>query len=85
MTDLYFDIETTGLKPYEHKVLTIQLKEGNDIILWKEWEEKQELSLILNFIEYLKGVGHSTSIYGYNTLKFDVPFISARLNRPRAL
>jgi len=80
MGDYYFDIETTELNPYEHIILTIQLKIGDDIILWKLWEEENEVSMILKFMKYLKEVSYNDTIYGYNCLKFDVPFIWARLN-----
>ena len=79
MVDCYFDIETTGLNPYKDTILTIQLKRDHDVVLWKIWE-KDELSAILKFLKYLRTVSSSDSIYGYNILKFDVPFISARLN-----
>ena len=80
MVAYYFDIETTGLNPYENRILTIQLKRDNKIFLWKVWDEESELSLIRKFLKCLKTVSHSHSIYGYNILKFDVPFIAARLN-----
>ena len=80
MVVYYFDIETTGLNPYEGRILTIQLKRDNNIVLWTIWDEENELSLIQRFLKYLKGVSSSYPIYGYNILKFDVPFISARLN-----
>lgn len=80
MADHFFDIETTGLNPYKEMTLTIQFKRECKIVLWKIWDEENEVNLILKFLKYLKAVNSNDSIYGYNILKFDLPFISARLN-----
>ena len=53
---------------------------GDDIIIWKLWEEKDESSMIMKFVEYLSKIPWNSSIYGYNCLKFDIPFITARLS-----
>jgi len=80
LVNYYFDIETTGLNPFEHKILTIQLmKEGSQIAIWKLWEEEDEANLIAKFIYSLKQISKFDTIYGYNCLKFDVPFIMSRL------
>ena len=79
MTDHYFDIETTGLNPFKHKILTIQLKTGNLIAIWKLWEEEDEADLIEKLVYRLTQTDKSEAIYGYNCLKFDVPFIISRL------
>ncbi len=42
MASCHFDIETTGLNPFKHRILTIQLKREDEIIVWKLWEEKEE-------------------------------------------
>lgn len=78
MADCYFDIETTGLNPFENRILTIQLKREDEIILWKLWEEKDEKELIIRLLEYLRDTSKYDSIYGYNCLKFDVPFVASR-------
>lgn len=80
MTDFFFDIETTGLDPYQHKLLTIQIKKDNDIAIWKLWDEDNETVVINNFLKYLQRVPKYENIYGFNCLKFDVPFISAKLS-----
>lgn len=80
MVDHYFDIETSGLNPFKHNILTIQLKRKKDIFLWTIWEEKNELKVLLNFLKYLRTVSTNNSIYGYNILKFDIPFIATKLN-----
>jgi len=82
---IYFDIETTGLNPHNDKILTIQVKKGDDIQLWSLWEETDELSLIQKFLDYLRPISGNEAIVGYNCLKFDVPFIHARLNEHDAM
>lgn len=82
---IYFDIETTGLNPLLDKILTIQVKRGEEIKLWTLWEEKDELRMIQHFIDYLRPIYGNEAIVGYNCLKFDVPFIHARLNKYDAM
>lgn len=79
MPDYYFDIETTGLNPFEHQTLTIQMKTKSEIVVWKLWAEKDEVSLIEGFLQYLGSIGRYNSICGYNCLQFDLPFIASRL------
>jgi uncharacterized protein YprB with RNaseH-like and TPR domain len=79
VTDYFFDIETTGLNPYEDQILTIQFKKGNDITIWKVWES-DEPTLLHNFVDYLRSVSGNDTVYGYNCLKFDIPFIVARMS-----
>ena len=49
MVNYYFDIETTGINPQEHQIITIQYQELNwegkpkkDLIILKEWESSEE-------------------------------------------
>jgi uncharacterized protein YprB with RNaseH-like and TPR domain len=79
LADYYFDIETTGLNPFVHRILTIQLKSRTQIAIWKLWEEKDEMKLIAKFLHHLRFIGKFDPIYGYNCLKFDIPFIMSRL------
>jgi uncharacterized protein YprB with RNaseH-like and TPR domain len=76
---IVFDIEITGLNPYEDMILTIQFKQGEEITIWKLWETN-EPAMLLNFIDYLRSISGDDTIYGYNCLKFDIPFIVARMN-----
>jgi uncharacterized protein YprB with RNaseH-like and TPR domain len=76
---IFFDIETTGLNPYEDVILTIQFKLGEEITIWKLWDT-DEPTMLLSFIDYLRSISGDDTIYGYNCLKFDIPFIVARMN-----
>ena len=67
MVDHYFDIETSGLNPYEHEILTIQVKQREDIFIWTKWKENNQVNVILKFLNYLRTVRSYESIYGYNT------------------
>jgi uncharacterized protein YprB with RNaseH-like and TPR domain len=78
LANYYFDIETTGLNPFEHKILTIQLKKEDEITVWKLWDHENEIGLVKEFMKYLGSIDRSDSIYGYNSLKFDLPFLSFR-------
>jgi len=72
-----FDIETTGLNPYEARVLLIGMKAGKKIRQWKLWEIEDEAKLILEALAELDKI--EDTIIGYNNLKFDVPFMLERL------
>ena len=74
---IMFDIETTGLSPYNCKVILVGIKKGGKIKQWKLWEMKDEAKLILQAIEELMKVDET--IVGYNNLRFDVPFMLERL------
>ena len=74
---LIFDIETTGLDPLRSKVVTIQVKHGKDTVLWKLWEEKDEILLIKKFLDYIKN--SDESIVGYNISRFDINFLLIRM------
>jgi uncharacterized protein YprB with RNaseH-like and TPR domain len=64
-----FDIETTGLDPYENEVIVIGIK--------KKGEISDEAEMILLAVEEVKETDET--IIGYNNLKFDVPFTLKRL------
>lgn len=72
-----FDIETTGLNPYESKTILIGMKKKGSIRLWKLWETDDEAKMILSAIKEIERV--EETILGYNNLKFDVPFLLKRL------
>jgi uncharacterized protein YprB with RNaseH-like and TPR domain len=72
-----FDIETTGLNPYESKVILIGFKRKGGIKQWKLWKVKDEAKMIIEAIKEIMKVDET--IIGYNNLKFDVPFMVERL------
>lgn len=72
-----FDIETTGLDPYESMVIVIGMKKGKKVKQWKIWEIGDEAKMILEVVGEITKT-HET-IVGYNNLKFDVPFMLERL------
>lgn len=74
---IIFDIETTGLNPMRDKVLTVQLKHGDKIAIWKLWEENDETKVIENFFNYIKK--SDEKIVGYNISRFDINFLLTRL------
>jgi uncharacterized protein YprB with RNaseH-like and TPR domain len=75
---LIFDIETTGLDPSRDRILTIQIRRDRKNKIWKSWDS-DEFTIIDSFLEFLKGVDGNEPIYGFNVLKFDLPFLLARI------
>lgn len=80
MTDTFFDIETSGLDPFNDQILTIQVKRGECVQLWKLWEEDNESDMIEKYFRFLDNIDSKEAIYGYNILLFDLPFIWTRLS-----
>lgn len=75
-----FDIETTGLDPYENHVVLIGFKIHGKIMQLKLWEIKDEAKMILEAIKEIEKLDpFNDTIIGYNNLKFDVPFMLERL------
>jgi len=62
----YFDIETTGLNPRIHKIITIQyqcldeqnLKPLGDLNILKEWE-RNEKEILREFLEHAESMQHT--------------------------
>lgn len=80
MAIIMFDIETTGLNPYQHQVVLIGFKKNQKIKQLKLWEIKDEGKMILEALDELKKLDKfNDTIIGYNNLKFDVPFMLERL------
>ena len=80
MTDTFFDIETSGLDPFNDQILTIQVKRGERVQLWKLWEEDNESDMIEKYFRFLDNIDSKEAIYGYNILLFDLPFIWTRVS-----
>lgn len=75
-----FDIETTGLNPYNNKVILIGWKKRGKIKQLKLWEYGDEAKMILDAIKEIEELDeYNDTIVGYNNLKFDVPFLLKRL------
>ncbi|MGD0477288.1 MAG: ribonuclease H-like domain-containing protein [Nitrososphaerales archaeon] len=74
---VFFDIETTGLDPYQSQVTAIGMKADGVIRLWKVWESEDEHSMIMSALDDVKRV--EETVVGFNNLKFDVPFMLKRL------
>jgi DNA polymerase elongation subunit (family B) len=76
---VFFDIETTGLDPFDNKIITMQVRTNGQTTIWKEWElgEKEMITEFLGFTDtvYRK----TTKFVGYNILRFDIPFINERM------
>ena len=76
---VFFDIETTGLDPFESKIITIQVRVNGENIIWKEWK-LGERGVIEAFFEFTDNVFRNTTKFvGYNILRFDIPFINERM------
>jgi uncharacterized protein YprB with RNaseH-like and TPR domain len=76
-----FDIETLGINAYRDKIILIGMKQGRKITQWKIWEINDELKMIEKCLKALEEIpSYDETIVGYNNLKFDVPFITARLS-----
>jgi DNA polymerase elongation subunit (family B) len=73
---IFFDIETTGLNPMDHSVLTIQVKKGGQFTIWKSWESS-ERDVLKSFVEFLRSA--DDAIVGYNINKFDTKFLLFRM------
>ena len=71
-----FDIETTGLDPFNSKVVAIGLKDekGNEIIFFAEnYDEKEILEKFKEFLKRNKPI-----LITFNGKKYDIPFLIIR-------
>lgn len=76
----FFDVETTGLDPFQSKIITIQIRRNGKTTIFKEWE-LGEPEMIESFFDFVKEIRRREEIFiGYNILKFDVPFLVQRLH-----
>ena len=73
-----FDIETLGLDAFEHQIVLIGMRTDGKTTQWKLWEQ-EELDIILECLKTFEQIPFDETIVGYNNLKFDAPFIAARL------
>jgi DNA polymerase elongation subunit (family B) len=78
-SEVFFDIETTGLDPFNSHLISIQIRISEETIIWKEWEEGEE-KIIKHFLDFTDSIYRKeTRFIGYNILKFDIPFITQRM------
>jgi len=77
---VFFDIETTGLNPYEGQVILVGMKREGKIRQWKIWEIGDEGQLIMDVIEEFTKIDLHDTITGFNSAKFDLHFLSTRLS-----
>ncbi|MDG6935130.1 MAG: ribonuclease H-like domain-containing protein [Nitrososphaerota archaeon] len=80
--DIYVDIETTGLDPFNSQLITIQVRTKVETKIWPVWLEAQdgEKSVIKKFISFTDAIDrYNSRLIGYNVLKFDLPFLIGRM------
>ena len=79
-----FDCETTGLSPFENEVITVQYAEADgSLTLFRRWDYDSESALLGDFLRDWQTIRRKRDadgalFVGYNTLKFDVPFVFAK-------
>lgn len=83
----YLDVESEGLNPQEHKLLTIQFQKldncGNpisELIILREWELGEEEMMKRFFNIFVNDNPFSFGIVGQN-LSFDIRFILAKFKK----
>lgn len=72
--DYIYDCETTGLEPFEHRILCISVMnlKTNEV---KTFVGEDEQQLLKDFWQYVINVNH---LIGFNSDSFDYPFIIQR-------
>jgi len=81
MGTVYIDIETTGLNCIENEVIVIQMKHDNEPIeIYTIWtsNEKTILKKMINRILEIQAKENYTWCVGFNSSKFDIPFLYQR-------
>ena len=74
VSDIVFDIETTGLKSTEHRITCIGIKTKDKEIILLDQSEKKVLEMFWTFVRQTSCV----RLVGFNSKSFDVPFLVAR-------
>ena len=72
--DIIFDIETTGLLPYESKVVGIGVRTEEEQCTWVSKDEKLLLEKFWAFLSK----HDQYRLLGFNSSSFDIPFVNVR-------
>jgi len=75
----FFDMETEGLNPHKHRIITIQVRHRGSTEVWKEWQLGEAGCLDSLFVFLDRADWNACSLVGYNVLRFDIPFVDVRL------
>jgi len=77
MSRIAIDIETTGLNPWEDRVVTACIKDvGGSGLSFDEPEDERKLLWSLG--ESIQSVGYGSLLIGWNHTEFDLPFLAVR-------
>jgi uncharacterized protein YprB with RNaseH-like and TPR domain len=83
--EVFFDMETTGLDPFDSHIITIQVRMDGKTTIWPMWTSSEK-EVIKSFLSYTDSVFRTeTRFVGYNLLKFDVPFLTERMHLTKAI
>ena len=76
---VFFDLESTGLDPFQNRIVSIQVRSKGKTTIWKEWQ-LGEIDCLESFFDFANILNkRETCLVGYNVLKFDVSFLDQRL------
>jgi len=76
---VFFDLESTGLDPFQNRIISIQVRSKGKTTIWKEWQ-LGEIDCLESFFDFANILNkRETCLVGYNVLKFDVSFLDQRL------
>ena len=74
----FFDVETAGLSPHQHRLVTMQVRRAGISTIWRSWEMPEHL-MLERCLSFFDALPRSETIVGYNILGFDLPFAAERL------
>jgi DNA polymerase elongation subunit (family B) len=65
---------------YDSKILSIEVKKGEEVRIWKSWEFLDEKKLISDFTKWFLEEKDKILI-GFNILKFDIPLLLLKTSK----